>query len=146
MQYATAIYAHSNYELVIVGHSLGEGVAILLALRCGREFPCLFSRQVLQAISYASPCVLCVCNDISQAPFPRNHVTCVVVMGNDVVSRLGLATFRELQRQLVAIAGTIMNIMRIIVVVNMEMRISTWTTIVIWMRHMKLRSMSLKRI
>jgi hypothetical protein len=44
--------------LVIVGHLLGGGVATLLALRCGREFPCLFSRHVLQAIySHASPCV-----------------------------------------------------------------------------------------
>ncbi len=75
------LVAHSNYELVIVGHSLGGGVATLLALLWTR-IP-LFVSHHIQAISYALPCV--VCKDISQAPFTGNHVTCVV-MGDDVVS------------------------------------------------------------
>jgi pimeloyl-ACP methyl ester carboxylesterase len=94
------LVAHSNYELVIVGHSLGGGVATLLALLWAR-IPLFVSRHV-QAISYASPCV--VCKDISQAPFTRNHVTCVVT-GDDVVSRFGLATFRELQAKMLQLGN-----------------------------------------
>lgn len=96
---ATTLQQYPKYQLVICGHSLGGGVATVLALLWAR-IPLFLSRNV-RAISYASPCV--VCNAISQAPFTRRHVTSVVT-GDDVVSRFGLATFRELQSKLLALA------------------------------------------
>jgi hypothetical protein len=96
---ATTLQQYPKYQLVICGHSLGGGVATVLALLWAR-IPLFLSRSV-RAISFASPCV--VCKDISQAPFTRRHVTSVVT-GDDVVSRFGLATFRELQSKLLALA------------------------------------------
>jgi hypothetical protein len=96
---AETLQANPTYELVIVGHSLGGGVATLLALLWA-QIPLFVSRNV-RAISYASPCV--VCSNISQAPFTRRHVTSVVT-GDDVVSRFRLATFRELQEKLLQAA------------------------------------------
>ena len=97
---ATTLCDHPNYTLVIVGHSLGGGVATLLALLWAR-IP-QFRKCNVRAISYASPCV--VCEKLSQAPFTRRHVTSVVT-GDDIVSRFGLSTFRELQRSMMALAN-----------------------------------------
>ena len=96
----TALEEHPNYDLVIVGHSLGGGVATLLALLWARMPE--FRKHNVRAISYASPCV--VCEKVSQAPFTRRHVTSVVT-GDDIVSRFGLSTFRELQRNMTALAN-----------------------------------------
>lgn len=62
--------AHPDYSLVIVGHSLGAGVAACLAAMWSRRFP-----DRVRSIGYASPCV-----------FPSNCTTdfdsvCVSVMG-----------------------------------------------------------------
>jgi len=94
---ANALSANPEYRLVIVGHSLGGGVATLLTLLWA-TIP-LFRARNIQGYSYASPCS--VCASISQAPFTRQHVTSVVY-GDDLVSRLSLASFRELQRDIVA--------------------------------------------
>jgi hypothetical protein len=85
MQYATAIYAHLNYELAGDCRTFARrGCRHSISLALWARIPLfVFSSRTT---SNLFPC-LALCNDISQAPFPRNHVTCVVVMGNDVVSR-----------------------------------------------------------
>jgi len=95
----TTLRDNPTYQLVVVGHSLGGGVATLLALLWARIPE--FRQRHVRAISYASPCV--VCEKLSQAPFTRRHVTSVVT-GDDIVSRFGLATFRELQQSMMALA------------------------------------------
>uniref|UniRef100_A0A7S4S8V7 sn-1-specific diacylglycerol lipase n=1 Tax=Ditylum brightwellii TaxID=49249 RepID=A0A7S4S8V7_9STRA len=94
-----ALSNNPEYRLVVVGHSLGAGVATLLTLLWAR-IP-VFRARDIHGYSYASPC--CVCESISQAPFTRRHVTSVV-FGDDLVSRLSLATFRELQRDIANIS------------------------------------------
>jgi predicted lipase len=96
---AETLQANPFYEIVVVGHSLGGGVATILSLLWAR-IP-LFRTRRVRAISYASPCVLC--KTLSQAPFTRRHVTSVVT-GDDIVSRFGLATFREMQQKMLSLA------------------------------------------
>jgi hypothetical protein len=96
---ARALRDNPGYELAITGHSLGGGVATLLALLWARVPQ--FRDSNVRAWAFAAPCA--VCATISQAPFTRKHVTSIVT-GDDVVSRLGLATFKELQRAMVALA------------------------------------------
>lgn len=100
----TTLRQYPSYQLVIVGHSLGGGVATTLALLWAR-IPEFRSRNI-HATAYASPCV--VSPNISQAPFTRRHVTSVVT-GDDVVSRFGLTTFREMQHCMIACAETYTN-------------------------------------
>ena len=64
----------------------------------------VFRSRSVWAFSYAAPC--CVCEDISQAPFTRRHVTSIVT-GDDLVSRFGLATFRELQGAMMAMSALV---------------------------------------
>jgi hypothetical protein len=96
---ARTLRENPGYELAITGHSLGGGVATLLALLWARVPQ--FREANVRAWAFAAPCA--VCARISQAPFTRKHVTSIVT-GDDVVSRLGLATFKELQRAMVALA------------------------------------------
>jgi len=94
-----ALDANPGYELVITGHSLGGGVATVLTLMWAR-MP-YFRKHNIRAFAFAAPCS--VCEEISRAPYTKRHVTSVVT-GDDIVSRLSLASFKDLQRALVTLA------------------------------------------
>ncbi|GBG29924.1 Lipase, putative [Hondaea fermentalgiana] len=91
--------ANPGYELVITGHSLGAGVATVLTLLWAR-MP-VFRERNIRAFAYGAPCT--VSHDIARAPFTRKHVTSIIV-GDDIVSRLSLSSFQDLQRGMIAMA------------------------------------------
>jgi len=95
-----ALRANPGYGLVITGHSLGAGVATLLTLLWAR-MP-VFRARNIRAVVFAAPCS--VCAQISQAPFTMRHITSVVT-GDDIVSRLSLASFKDLQLEMMALAN-----------------------------------------
>lgn len=96
---AQALTENDGYGLVMTGHSLGAGVASLLTLLWA-PMPVFKSRNI-RAYAFGVPC--CLCYEISQSPFARAHITSVV-LGDDIVCRLSLSTFKELQRDLVALS------------------------------------------
>mmetsp|Transcript_18178 Transcript_18178/g.22423 ORF Transcript_18178/g.22423 Transcript_18178/m.22423 type:complete len:550 (+) Transcript_18178:108-1757(+) len=96
---AEALRENPGYELVITGHSLGAGVATILTLLWAR-MPEFRDRNIC-AFAFASPCSLCP--ELSQAPFTKRHITAVVI-GDDVVARLSLSSFKDLQRALTTVA------------------------------------------
>ena len=81
---------------MIAGHSLGAGVATLLASIWGPNF----EGSEVRCCAYGPPCTLTI--DASRAAY--SHVTSVVC-GADVVSRFGLATTIDLREALVALHG-----------------------------------------
>mmetsp|Transcript_17529 Transcript_17529/g.34463 ORF Transcript_17529/g.34463 Transcript_17529/m.34463 type:complete len:696 (+) Transcript_17529:169-2256(+) len=91
--------SNPGYELVVTGHSLGAGVATLLTLLWAR-MP-IFRDRNIRAFAYGSPCS--VSHEIAQAPFTRKHITSIIV-GDDIVSRLSLRSFQDLQRAMIAMA------------------------------------------
>eukprot|EP00516_Mucochytrium_quahogii_P000822 CAMPEP_0203763376 /NCGR_PEP_ID=MMETSP0098-20131031/16094_1 /ASSEMBLY_ACC=CAM_ASM_000208 /TAXON_ID=96639 /ORGANISM=" , Strain NY0313808BC1" /LENGTH=535 /DNA_ID=CAMNT_0050658131 /DNA_START=1211 /DNA_END=2818 /DNA_ORIENTATION=- len=96
---ALALRANPGYELVLCGHSLGAGVATVLSLLWARVDE--FRKRNIHAYAFAAPCTLCP--ELAHAPFTKRHVTSVVV-GDDVVARLSLSSFRDMQRAMVALA------------------------------------------
>lgn len=86
----------TNPRLVITGHSLGAGVAALVAAlwRDKGRFPGVHA----ECFAFACPQVL----DSSLAMAQYNHTTSFVV-GDDVVPRLSLATAYDLQKALVVL-------------------------------------------
>ena len=61
----------------------------------------MFRERRLHTYAYGAPCS--VCHEISQKDFTKELVTSVVI-GDDIVSRLSLSTFKELQRSLIAMS------------------------------------------
>lgn len=80
-----------NYGLVLVGHSLGAGAASILAILMKQEY------ANLQCFSYSPPGGL-----LSMAPveYSKSFITSVVV-GKDVVPRIGLAQMEALRADLI---------------------------------------------
>jgi hypothetical protein len=89
-----------GFALVVTGHSLGAGVATLLALLWAQA-PALAHVELIRAVVFGAPCSLC--HQLSQAPFTRRIVTSFV-LGDDFVARLSFGTVAELQRGIVTLA------------------------------------------
>jgi hypothetical protein len=89
-----------GFALVVTGHSLGAGVATLLAL-IWAQAPALAHVELIRAVAFGAPCSLC--HELSQAPFTRQVVTSFV-LGDDFVARLSFGTVAELQRGIVTFA------------------------------------------
>ena len=83
--------ANRDYAALIVGHSLGAGVAALLGLLF-REHALLRRRHALRVFAFASPCV-------ASAEFGRRAVgddfIVSVALSTDVVMRLSLDPLRK---------------------------------------------------
>jgi len=100
-----ALGKHPNYSLVIVGHSYGGAVASLLCILWAASDNWThqeFTRRNLHAYAFGAPCA--VCSEVSKDKWVRQRVTSVV-LGDDIVSRISLASFQEMQEQLVSHAS-----------------------------------------
>jgi sn1-specific diacylglycerol lipase len=92
---------YSGHSLVVVGHSLGAGVATMLAIRLRDKFPEL--RPRLQAFAYAPPGAL-MTKQLSE--YTDSFITCAF-MGKDLVPRLTAHTMNDLRDSLfLAIAAS----------------------------------------
>lgn len=91
---ARALASRPGFRLVLTGHSLGAGVATLLATLFG---PTHGGRPV-ECFAYGPPCTL----TLAAARAARSYVTSVVC-GSDVVARFGLATSVDLREALLAL-------------------------------------------
>jgi hypothetical protein len=95
----TTLLQNPGFRLVITGHSLGAGVATLLASIWGPSFKLTESTSApVRCWAYAPPCTL----TINSARGISNFATSVVC-GADVVSRFGLSTTEDLREGLLAI-------------------------------------------
>ncbi|RMX38306.1 hypothetical protein pdam_00010928 [Pocillopora damicornis] len=84
--------AGQNYRLVIVGHSLGAGTASLLSVLLKPTYPELI------CFAYSNPSVL----SAPATPFCEEFIISVV-LGKDVVPRMGVKSGDELRQDLVAV-------------------------------------------
>eukprot|EP00731_Ephydatia_muelleri_P032065 Em0023g572a len=83
------IYAHKDYNLVIVGHSFGAGVASLLAIILRPRYP------RLHCYAFAPPGGLI---NIESVYYTRTFITTIVI-GNDMVPRLSQKSFETLSEK-----------------------------------------------
>lgn len=84
--------AGENYRLVIVGHSLGAGTASLLSVLLKPTYP------ELLCFAYSNPSVL----SALATPYCEDFIISVV-LGKDVVPRMGVKSGDELRQDLVAV-------------------------------------------
>lgn len=83
---------YPNYHLVITGHSLGAGAAVLLSILLKPTYP------KVRCFSFSPPGGL-----LSLAAARFTETFCLsVIIGDDLVPRLSLATLDLLKRQMIA--------------------------------------------
>lgn len=80
------IAEYPKYGLLVCGHSLGAGVASLLALKWANEY------HFVRCVAFSPPCVL----TLSAARAVSDRVTSVIV-GDDMVCRFGIGTSLDLR-------------------------------------------------
>lgn len=93
--------AHPTYKIVLCGHSLGGGVASLLAMKWLRDSTISGpppTRARLKAFSYGAPAV---CTANIAASF-RNNIWSIT-NGRDIISRLSYGSVRNMTKLLLAI-------------------------------------------
>ncbi|KAH8115793.1 hypothetical protein DFH11DRAFT_1876939 [Phellopilus nigrolimitatus] len=95
-----ALYKNKGYELVLAGHSLGAGVAALLALTWANPATCLTvassglpAGRRVSAYCFAPPCIVSPALSALSNPLITSFV-----YSHDVVSRLSLGTVRDMNR------------------------------------------------
>lgn len=87
----TAFTQYPNYHLVITGHSLGAGAAVLLSILLKPSYP------KVRCFAFSPPGGLL---SLAAARFTENFVMSVII-GDDLVPRLSLATLDSLKRQMI---------------------------------------------
>lgn len=91
LQDPAPIQACSGWKLVVVGHSLGAGTAILLALKLREKYP------DLKCWAFAAPAGL-VSADVGR--YVRSFATNMIV-GDDMIARLSIASMEDLRDSVV---------------------------------------------
>ena len=88
-----AFRTNPNYQLLVTGHSLGAGTAVILALKLKSEYP------NIKCIAFSPPGGL-----ISQhlAEYTRSFVMSVVI-GDDIVPRLSVHTVHNLKADILKV-------------------------------------------
>ncbi len=87
-----ALAQYPNYHLVITGHSLGAGAAVLLSILLKPSYP------RVRCFAFSPPGGL-----LSLAAARFTETFCMsVIIGDDLVPRLSLATLDTLKRQMIA--------------------------------------------
>ena len=90
----------TNYELLITGHSLGAGIATVVSLLLKAKFP------ALKCIAYSPPGGMLT---KSLAIRTREFVNSVVI-GDDMISRLGVHSMFRLREQMFDVVPRMMNV------------------------------------
>lgn len=83
----SGVRAHPHYNLMVVGHSLGAGAAVLLSLMLRNNYP------TLKCCAYGTPG--CLVDPIT-ADESRTWLTSVV-LNNDIIARAGISTLNHLR-------------------------------------------------
>eukprot|EP01113_Clastostelium_recurvatum_P018954 TRINITY_DN2233_c0_g1_i2.p1 TRINITY_DN2233_c0_g1~~TRINITY_DN2233_c0_g1_i2.p1 ORF type:complete len:697 (-),score=160.26 TRINITY_DN2233_c0_g1_i2:176-2266(-) len=86
----TALARHPGYRLVVVGHSLGAGVASLFTLLFNAAFP----QVPIHCYAYAPPCAFSM--ELALSPTARELITSFV-LHDDIVPRLCFGTLSHLK-------------------------------------------------
>jgi sn1-specific diacylglycerol lipase len=88
-----AFRANPSYQLLVTGHSLGAGTAVIVALKLKSEYP------NIKCIAFSPPGGL-----ISQhlAEYTRSFVMSVVI-GDDIVPRLSVHTVHNLKADILKV-------------------------------------------
>lgn len=87
-----ALSQHRGYQLVVTGHSLGAGAAVLLSILLKTKYPSL------RCFAFSPPGGLL---SMAAARFTESFCMAVIV-GDDIVPRLSLSNVESLKRQMVA--------------------------------------------
>lgn len=85
---------HPGYDLVLTGHSLGAGLASLIATLLGPSMALTTGDASVRCFAFAPPAVLSL-----QLARQVSHVVSVI-NGSDMVPRFGMSTTRELRETL----------------------------------------------
>lgn len=88
-----AFQRHPDYKLVVSGHSLGAGVAAILAILLRDRYP------DIKAYAFSPPGGLINAEGVL---YTQDFVT-AVVLGEDIVPRMSMCTLRQLRDQLVEV-------------------------------------------
>ncbi|KAG9284867.1 hypothetical protein G9A89_003790 [Geosiphon pyriformis] len=99
---------NEDYGLVLVGHSLGAGVASILALLLSSPTTCMTTRwsklplgRRVHAYAFAAPCVMSAELSIRSKPLVTS-----VAYGNDVICRLSLGHILDLRNMVFYLGKT----------------------------------------
>ena len=87
------LFLFQTYHLLVTGHSLGAGVAVILSLKLKSEYP------TVKCIAYSPPGGL-----ISEtlADYTRSFVMSVI-LGDDIVPRLSLYSVHNLKADILKV-------------------------------------------
>ena len=92
----TRLHFVQNYKLLVTGHSLGAGAAVILSLKLKAEYP------DLRCIAYSPPGGL-----ISEAlaEYTKSYVLTVII-GDDIVPRLSLRSVHNLKADILRVKNS----------------------------------------
>jgi len=95
----SALTLHPDYDLIVTGHSLGGGVAVLVAMEILMEDKAMDSRPV-RCFAYAPPPVF---RNLNQVPASVRSQISIVINNHDIIPRTSLGSIARLVTSLRAV-------------------------------------------